>query len=262
MTQSPNIVLFSVHKDAMDAAVRAFAADWPEARISNLLDDGLFAWVRQTGGVVPEMYDAFRTLTRYMVSRGADGILFTCSAFREVIDTCIADFDVPILKPNDAMIEQALEAGTRIAVMATVGPTIPSISAEIHEMAAARGQKVELVPYVVEGAFDALAGGDAAKHDALVAARARDQGLRRHGAGAVHAVARRACGRGGQQHSDIQFAGRGSGQDARHARRLRACRAARTLCDASGIQGRQAARARRGGAGACAERLACLSESL
>lgn len=172
MLQAPNIVLFSVHKDAMDAAVRAFTADWPEARISNLMDDGLFAWVRETGGVVPEMYDVFRTLTRHIVSRGADGILFTCSAFREVIDTCIAEFDVPILKPNDAMIEQALDAGSRIAVMATVGPTIPSISAEIREMAAARGQKVELVSYFVEGAFDALARGDAAQHDTLVAARA------------------------------------------------------------------------------------------
>ncbi len=158
----------------MDAAVRAFQSDWPQARISNLLDDGLFAWVREAGGVVPEMYDVFRTLTRYIESRGADGILFTCSAFREVIDTCIAEFDLPILKPNDAMIEQALDAGSRIAIVATVGPTIPSISAEIMEMAAARGQPVELKPYVVDGAFDALAGGDAARHDALVAARARE----------------------------------------------------------------------------------------
>jgi aspartate/glutamate racemase len=174
MAQAPNIVLFSVHRDAMDAAVRAFASDWPEARISNLLDDGLFAWVRETGGVVPEMHDVFRRLTRHMISRKADGILFTCSAFREVIDTCIAEFDVPILKPNDAMIEQALAAGSRIAIMATVGPTIPSISAEILEMAAARKQQVELLPCVVEGAFDALAGGDAALHDALVAAKARE----------------------------------------------------------------------------------------
>jgi Asp/Glu/hydantoin racemase len=174
MARPPHIFLFSVHKDAMDAAVRAFAADWPEARISNLLDDSLFAWVREAGGVVPEMYDVFRNLTWHMVSRGADGILFTCSAFRQVIDACIADFEVPILKPNDAMIEKALDAGQRIAVMATVGPTIPSISAEIEEMAAARGRKVELVPYVVDRAFDALAGGDAATHDRLVAERARD----------------------------------------------------------------------------------------
>jgi len=174
MAQKPRIVLFSVHKDAMEAAVRAFETDWSEARVSNLLDDGLFAWVREAGGVVPEMHDVFRTLARYMVSRGADGILFTCSAFRECIDGCIAEFDLPILKPNDAMIEQALDAGARIAVVATVGPTIPSISAEINEMAAARGKKIELVHCVVEGAFDALAGGNPDRHDALVAARAKD----------------------------------------------------------------------------------------
>jgi len=174
MAQAPNIVLFSVHKDAMEAAVRAFETDWPTARITNLMDDGLFAWVRETGGVVPEMHDVFRTLSGYMVDRGAEGILYTCSAFRECIDACIAEFDLPMLKPNDAMIEQALDAGSRIAVVATVGATIPSISAEIEEMAATRGQTVELAPYLVEGAFDALAGGDVARHDALVAARARE----------------------------------------------------------------------------------------
>jgi hypothetical protein len=72
------------------------------------------------------------------------------------------------------MIEKALDAGSRIAVMATVGPTIPSISVEIEEIAATRGQKVELVPYLVDHAFNALAGGDAATHDRLVAERARD----------------------------------------------------------------------------------------
>jgi Asp/Glu/hydantoin racemase len=174
MVREPHVFLFSVHRDAMEAAIRAFATEWPAARVSNLLDDSLFAWVRDARGVVPEMYDVFRGLTRHMVRRGADGILFTCSAFRPVIDACVREFDVPILKPNDAMIEKALDAGNRIAVMATVGPTIPSISAEIEDIAAARGQKVELVPCVVERAFDALAGGDSATHDRLVADRARD----------------------------------------------------------------------------------------
>lgn len=174
MALQPHIFLFSVHRDAMEAAVRAFAAGWPQARVSNLLDDSLFAWVREAGGVVPEMHEVFRDLTRHMVRRGADGILYTCSAFRPVIDACIREFAVPILKPNDAMIAQALAAGSRIAVMATVGPTIPSISVEIEEMAAARGRPVELVPCVVEHAFDALAAGDASTHDRLVAERARD----------------------------------------------------------------------------------------
>ena len=131
-------------------------------------------WVREAGGVVPEMYDAFRTLVRYSISRGAEGIVFTCSAFRDVIDACAKEFPIPMIGPNVAMIEQALDAGSKFAVMATVGPTIPSFSAEMLDVAAARGRKIELVPYVVDGAFDALAGGDPAQHDALVAARARE----------------------------------------------------------------------------------------
>ncbi|MDA0787377.1 MAG: aspartate/glutamate racemase family protein [Proteobacteria bacterium] len=169
MSQCPNIVLFHVHKDAMNAAVTAFERDWPEARISNLLEDGLFQWVNEAGGVVPEMYDAFQRLTDYAVGRGADGILYSCSAFRECIDACIGAFDIPMLKPNDAMIEAALDVGDRIAVLATVGPTITSISAEIEEMAQAAGRDVTLTSHMVDGAFEAMAAGDGGTHDRLVA---------------------------------------------------------------------------------------------
>ncbi|MBT3811123.1 MAG: arylsulfatase [Rhodospirillaceae bacterium] len=157
----------------MNAAVTAFQQDWPEARISNILEDGLFEWVRETGGVVPGMYGAFHTLADYAVGRGADGILYSCSAFRECIDACIESFDIPMLKPNDAMIEAALEIGDRIAVLATVGPTITSIFAEIEEMALAAGRDVSLVPYMVDGAFDAMAAGDGDTHDRLVAETAK-----------------------------------------------------------------------------------------
>ncbi|MGB0627420.1 MAG: aspartate/glutamate racemase family protein [Alphaproteobacteria bacterium] len=130
----------------MNAAVAAFDQDWPEARTSNILDDGLFSWVNETGGVVPEMFDAFHRLTAYAVDRGADGIVFSCSAFRECIDSCATTFDRPILGPNEAMIEAALEAGPRIGVLATVAPTIPSISAEIEEKARQTGRNVTSAP--------------------------------------------------------------------------------------------------------------------
>lgn len=169
----PRIVLVHVHKDAMEAAVAAFRRDWPEARVSNILEDGLFDWVRETGGVVPEMYDAFRRLTDYAFARGAEGILYSCSAFQPCIDACIAAHGRPMLKPNDAMIEKALKHGDRIAVVATVEATIPSVAAEFEAMATSQGRMVDLVPVVVEGAFDALAGGDPETHDRLVAEAAR-----------------------------------------------------------------------------------------
>ncbi|MBC94172.1 MAG: arylsulfatase [Rhodospirillaceae bacterium] len=169
MSVSPNIFLFHVHKEAMSAAVRAFNEDWPEAKISNILEDGLFEWVRETGGVVSEMHKAFDTLTEYAVSRGAEGILYSCSAFGECIDACIEKYDLPLLKPNDAMIEKALEYGSKIAIVATVAATIPTIATEIQSIAANQKTPVEFSSYVVDGAFDALAEGNPEKHDNLVA---------------------------------------------------------------------------------------------
>ena len=170
---APDITLFSVHKDAMAAAVAAFAQDWPEARVSNVMDDGLFRWVGETRGVVPEMYAPFEDHTRYMVGRGADAILFTCSAFQPCIDAVMTQHDIPMLKPNDAMIEQALDSGSRIAVLATVSGTIPSVSAEITNMAAARGQEIALSQHFVDHAFAAMAAGEGEVHDGMVADAAR-----------------------------------------------------------------------------------------
>ena len=165
----PDITLFSVHKDAMAAAIDAFARDWPEARIWNLMDDGLFRWVGETKGVVQGMYEPFETHTQYMVDRGADAILFTCSAFQPCIDAVIPKHPIPMLKPNDAMIEQALDSGSRIAVLATVAGTIPSVSAEIEAMARDRGQAITLSQHFVDHAFAAMALGDGDTHDAMVA---------------------------------------------------------------------------------------------
>ncbi|HCP01582.1 MAG TPA: arylsulfatase, partial [Rhodospirillaceae bacterium] len=112
--------------------------------------------------------------TDYALDRGADGILYSCSAFRECIDACIAKHDQPLLKPNEAMIEAALNQGRRIAVLATVEPTITSISAEIETLAIKTGRPVTVIPIMVEDAFDAMAAGDGARHDRLVAAAAKD----------------------------------------------------------------------------------------
>jgi len=169
MNITPNIFLFHVHKEAMAAAVRAFDEDWPEAKVSNILEDGLFEWVRETGGVVPDMYKAFDTLTEYAVGRGAEGILYSCSAFGECIDACIKKYNLPLLKPNDAMIENALGYGSKIAIVATVAATIPTIAVEIENIAGNQKTPVKLSSYVVEGAFDALAEGNPKKHDSLVA---------------------------------------------------------------------------------------------
>src|SRR3954454_1129627 len=87
----------------------AFARLWPEATLANLLDDSLSADLARDGALTPAMTDRFLTLARYAATSGADGILFTCSAFGPCIDACARELaPMPVLKPNEAMIDEAM----------------------------------------------------------------------------------------------------------------------------------------------------------
>jgi len=87
----------------------AFARDWPEATRMNLLDDSLSADLAQRGtGLDAAMHARFMALADYAVGTGAEGILFTCSAFGTCIDAVAARYpQMPVLKPNEAMVAEA-----------------------------------------------------------------------------------------------------------------------------------------------------------
>ena len=152
----------------------AFVRLWPEVRRTNLLDDSLSADLARDGAITPGMTARFLALARYAAGTGADGILFTCSAFGPCIEACAAALaPVPVLKPNEAMIEEAAAFGGRIGLMASFAPTLASMPAEF----AAAAPGVVLVPCLAEGALSALDRGDGAEHDrraAVAAAGLRD----------------------------------------------------------------------------------------
>jgi hypothetical protein len=109
------------------------------------------------------MTERFLALGRYATGTGANAILFTCSAFGPCIETvAAAHAAIPVLKPNAAMIEQAVKRGRRIGLLATFAPTLASMPSEFPGT-------IELVPKLAEGALAALDRGDRAEHDRLVA---------------------------------------------------------------------------------------------
>ena len=142
----------------------AFARLWPEARLMNLLDDSLSADLARHGrGLDATMHERFARLAQYAVDTGAVGILFTCSAFGPCIEAVArAHAPMPVLKPNEAMIERASAQARRVGLLSTFAPTLASMPAEFPS-------SVELVPRLAEGALAALDRGDRALHDRLVA---------------------------------------------------------------------------------------------
>jgi Asp/Glu/hydantoin racemase len=144
----------------------AFGRLWPEASLMNLLDDSLAADLVRSGGAGAEMTERFLHLTGYARDCGADGILFTCSAFGPCIEACAREFaPLPVLKPNEAMIEDAVAAGTRIGLLASFAPTLAFMPAEFAALAPA----AQIVPALVAEALSALDAGDPERHDWLAA---------------------------------------------------------------------------------------------
>ena len=174
---SPRIALIHATPVAIDPIVDAFKRLWPEARTTNLLDDSLSADLAADGRLTPRMIDRFVTLARYMHGCGADAILFTCSAFGPAIEAAQAALKIPVLKPNEAMLDEALDAGTRIGLLATFVPSIPALKAELEQMAQQRKLKVDIKTQAVPTALTALHAGRAAEHDRLIAQAADELGV-------------------------------------------------------------------------------------
>lgn len=165
----PRICLIHAVKVAIAPVEAAFARLWPEATLMNLLDDSLSADRARDGALTPAMTARFHALADYARGTGADGILFTCSAFGPAIESVARALTIPVLKPNEAMFAEAFAAGTRLGLLASFEPSIAPMREEFAAMAAARGSGATLVTACAPAAMPALNGGDGATHDRLLA---------------------------------------------------------------------------------------------
>jgi Asp/Glu/hydantoin racemase len=160
----PRIALIHALAHSVAPINDAMARQWPECVRMNLLDDSLSADLAASpSGLDDAMTARFVALADYAVGTGAQGILFTCSAFGPCIDAVARRHaGMPVLKPNEAMVAEAAATQQRVGLVATFGPTLQSMPAEFPA-------GVELRTALAEGALEALNRGDTARHDALAA---------------------------------------------------------------------------------------------
>jgi len=152
----------------------AFARLWPEAETADLDDLSLPGDVAAAGELTGAFTERMAGLIDRGVRAGADAILFTCSAFGAAIEKARDGVAVPVLKPDEAMIERALSLGPRIGGLATFAPTLPSLKSELLAAAERKGIEPILDLRHVPGALDALNAGRETDHDRLIADAAQD----------------------------------------------------------------------------------------
>lgn len=160
---SVRIALIHALRESIGPIALAFEHGWPEATLVNLLDDSLSADVATRGQLDDQISDRFLKLARYAAGLSVDAILFTCSAFGPCIERVERELaPLPVRKPNEAMIKQAVSCGGRIGLLATFAPTLATMPAEFPASA-------NVVPIFVDRALEALAAGNGELHDQLIA---------------------------------------------------------------------------------------------
>lgn len=146
----------------------------PQVKVFNIVDDSLIKNVISCGELTPTNA---RRVVNYVGSAevaGADFILVTCSSIGAAVEAAAELTNVPVLRVDQPMADQAVRTGKRIGVVATLSTTLQPTSDLVKRRAAVAGKEIELQTVLCEGAFDALMSGDAATHDAMVAKALRE----------------------------------------------------------------------------------------
>lgn len=169
----PKIALIHATPLAMQPVSEVFADLWPKAKCRNLLDDSLSSDL-QSQGLSTAMVNRMVVLAGYVKDQGAQAILFTCSAFGPAIEAAKKTYNIPILKPNEAMFDEALDKceqmgkSCRIGLLTTFAPAAVSMRAEFQEAIDLRRLPVVVESACAVGAMEKLNAGDSQTHDRLL----------------------------------------------------------------------------------------------
>lgn len=149
-------------------------AKLPNVEVFNIVDDSLVKGILTAGSLTAQIS---RRVAGYLESAelaGAEYIMVTCSSIGPAVEAAAPSLGVPVLRVDQPMADRAVQTGRRLGVIATLRTTLEPTADLIQRRAEKAGKQIELTSRLCEGAFDALMGGDAAKHDAKVAAALKE----------------------------------------------------------------------------------------
>lgn len=142
----------------------------PETRVFHMVDESLIGNTIRAGGLQKETIRRIVNQIESARQAGADAVLLTCSSIGAAVPVARQLFDFPILRIDERLASEAVGAGLRIGVLATLRTTLEPTVALLRETAAAAGRACEINAHLCEGAFEAVMAGDVATHDNAVAA--------------------------------------------------------------------------------------------
>ena len=136
--------------------------------VFNIVDESLLKNTIRDGDMTALTVQRLVGYVQSAKQAGADAVMVTCSSIGPGVEAARAVVDVPVLRIDEAMADQAVTTSSRIGVAATLNSTLKPTAELLNARAARARQSCEIVSRLCEGAFEAVSSGDAATHDRIV----------------------------------------------------------------------------------------------
>ena len=148
----------------VDAAAKAF----PDVQILHLMDEGMSYLAKQEGQITGKNMARMAAQLRSAAELGVDGILLSCTIFSPYIDTLRMLTDLPLVAADVGVFEKAAAEYNRIGAVVSFPPTMDSVAAVVQRCRSRINPSFDVELRLAEGAFDAMAAGDAERHNRLL----------------------------------------------------------------------------------------------
>ena len=147
---------------------------FPQWQGFNMLDESLLRGTIRDGALSQTTMWRLAQMVRSAADGGASAVVVTCSSLGPAVDAAKPFCPVPLFRIDEGMAEAAVNLGPRIGILATLRTTLDPTSELIRRSAAQAGHPCTVIAQLAEGAFQKLAAGDTAGHDAVVAQSLRE----------------------------------------------------------------------------------------
>ncbi len=132
----------------------AFQDVFPEAELVNFLDEGLF--IDFQDHLTARLRRRMCQVICYCAEHGADAIGLACSVYTPVVEMASTLVDVPVVSSYGPVVKEALAAGARIGILASVPATLRDAEIYLQETAREHNKSVEVRPCLAEDLITVL----------------------------------------------------------------------------------------------------------
>lgn len=140
----------------------------PDVEVFHMVDEGMLRELQAGAELTERMAHRLQTLISFAQESGAEAVMVTGSSFGPLVPRIRDRVEVPVLRVDEAMADEAVRLGTSIGVLATAQATVGPTTRLLQERADLAGKRVNIEMVLCDGAFAALQRNDYPAHDAMV----------------------------------------------------------------------------------------------